>query len=92
MSHSTPTSRINSSLLTFFFVLREHFNLEAFRMSFNKQMRDFPGCPEVKNPPCNAEDGLPFPSSGYLPNPGIEPGSPALQADSSPSEPPGKSS
>ena len=34
--------------------------------------------------------GLPFPSPGYLPNPGIEPGSPALQADSSPSEPPGK--
>ena len=24
--------------------------------------------------------GLPFPSSGDLPNPGIEPGSPALQA------------
>ena len=26
--------------------------------------------------------GLPFPTSGDLPNPGIEPGSPALQADS----------
>ena len=26
--------------------------------------------------------GLPFPSPGYLPNPGIEPGSPTLQADS----------
>ena len=26
--------------------------------------------------------GLPFPSPGYLPNPGIEPGSPALQTDS----------
>ena len=36
--------------------------------------------------------GLPFPSSGDLPNPGIEPGSPALQADSLQSEPPGKSS
>ena len=33
---------------------------------------------------------LPFPSSGDLPNPGIKPGSPALQADSLPSEPPGK--
>ena len=30
--------------------------------------------------------GLPFPSPGDLPNPGIEPRSPALQA----SEPPGK--
>ena len=31
-----------------------------------------------------------FPSSGDLPNPGIEPSSPALQADSLPSEPPEK--
>ena len=36
--------------------------------------------------------GLPFPSPGDLPNPGIEPGSPALQADSLPSESPGESS
>ena len=34
--------------------------------------------------------GLPFPAPGDLPNPGIEPGSPALQADSLPAEPPGK--
>ena len=34
--------------------------------------------------------GLPFPSPGDLPNPGIEPGSPALQADSLLSEPPEK--
>jgi len=35
--------------------------------------------------------GLPFPSSGYLPHPGIKPGSLLfLQADSLPSEPPGK--
>ena len=33
--------------------------------------------------------GLPWPSPGYLPDPGIEPGSPALQAGSLPSEPPG---
>ena len=33
--------------------------------------------------------GLLFPSPGDLPNPGIEPGSLALQADSLPSEPPG---
>ena len=33
--------------------------------------------------------GLPFPSPGDLPDPGIEPGSFALQADSLPSEPPG---
>ena len=34
--------------------------------------------------------GLPFPSLGDLPKQGIEPGSPALQVDSLPSEPPGK--
>ena len=34
--------------------------------------------------------GLPFPSPGEVPNPGIEPGPPALQVDTSPSEPPGK--
>ena len=34
--------------------------------------------------------GLPFPSPGELPNPGIEPGSPALQAYTLLSEPPGK--
>ena len=34
--------------------------------------------------------GLPCPSPGHLPNPGIEPMSPALQADSLSSEPAGK--
>ena len=34
--------------------------------------------------------GLPLPSPGDLPDPGIEPGSPALQADTLPSEPPGR--
>ena len=35
--------------------------------------------------------GLLFPSPGDLPDPGIEPRSPALWADALPSEPPGKS-
>ena len=35
-------------------------------------------------------NGLPFPSPGDLPEPGIKPRSPALQADILPSEPPGK--
>ena len=34
--------------------------------------------------------GLPFPSPGHLPNPGIKPRAPALQEDAFPSEPPGK--
>ena len=35
-------------------------------------------------------NGLPLPSPGDLPNPGIEPRSSILQADALPSEPPGK--
>ena len=35
--------------------------------------------------------GLPCPSAGDLPNPGIEPRSPTLQVDSLPSEPQGRS-
>ena len=34
--------------------------------------------------------GLPFSSPRDLPNPGIKPGFPALEADALPSEPPGK--
>ena len=36
--------------------------------------------------------GVPFPPPGDLPDSGIEPGSPALQADALLSEPPGKPS
>ena len=36
--------------------------------------------------------GLPIPPPEDLPDPGVKPGSPALQEDSFPSEPPGKSS
>ena len=43
---------------------------------------------DFSRPECWAEQ--PFPSPGDLPNPGIEPTSPAWQADSSPAEPPGK--
>ena len=35
-------------------------------------------------------NGSPFPSPGDLPDPGIEPGSPAFQANALTSEPPGK--
>ena len=61
-------------------------------------------CPTLCNPmECNRQaplsmgfsrqecwSGLPFPSPGGLPDPGIEPRSLALQADALPSEPPGK--
>ena len=50
----------------------------------------------ARQPPLSMEfsrqengSGLPFPSPGDIPNPGIEPGSPTLQADFLLSEPPG---
>ena len=46
--------------------------------------------PSVGFPRQEHWSGLPFPSPGDLPDPGIEPISPALQADSLLSEPPGK--
>ena len=42
------------------------------------------------NYPLQYWNGLPFPSPGYLPNPGIEPRSPTLQADSLPAKLQGK--
>ena len=42
------------------------------------------------SPGKNTGMGKPFPSPGDLPSPGMEPRSPALQADSLLSEPPGK--
>ena len=39
----------------------------------------------------SSQRGQPFPSPGDLPNPGIKPRPPALQADSLPAEPQGKS-
>ena len=41
-------------------------------------------------PQARCWSGLPFPPPGDLPNPGVEPGSPAQQADWLSSEPPGK--
>ena len=49
-----------------------------------------PGSCPRDSPGKNIGPGCHYPSVGDLPNPGIEPRSPALQADSLPSEPPGK--
>ena len=49
-----------------------------------------PGPPSMAFPWQEYCSGLPFPSPGDLPNPGIKPRSPELWADALPSEPPGK--
>ena len=47
-------------------------------------------CKPTRGPPSDYWSGLPFPSPGDLPDPGIEPRSPTLQADALTSVPPGK--
>ena len=49
-----------------------------------------PGCLSMGFPRQEYWSELPCPPPGDLPNSGIKPRSPALQADSLPSEPPGK--
>ena len=49
-----------------------------------------PGFPSMGFSRQEYERGLPFPSPGYLPNPGIEPRSPTLEVDSLLAEPQGK--
>ena len=60
---------------------------------FNSVMPRTAACqlpPSIGFPRQEYWSGWPFPSPGYLPNPGTESGCPALQADSLLSEPPGK--
>ena len=62
---------------------------EAWRAAVHgdhKELDTIPLTPPAPHP----WSGLPFPSPGDLPYPGIEFGSATLQVDSLPSEPPGK--
>ena len=82
------------------------FSYKQANMILQQQVRHFHTCvlvaqlrPSLCNlmdlqlflqPRQNHQSGLPFPSSGDLPDPQVEPGYPKLQADSLPSETPGK--
>ena len=65
-----------------FFFFKSFSHVQLFGTPWSIQSMEF-SMPEYWS-------GQPLPSSGDLPNPGIEPGSPALQGDSLPAEPPGK--
>ena len=79
-----------------------HFLLQCMKVKSQSEVAQ--SCPTLSNPmdwslPGSSVQGfsrqeywsgLPFPSPGGLPDPGIEPRSPALQADALPSKPPGK--
>ena len=79
-----------------------HFLLQCMKVKSEREVSQ--SCPTLKDPmdcslPGSSSMGfsrqdywswVPLPSPGDLPNPGIEPRSPALQADTLTSEPPGK--
>ena len=52
----------------------------------NSEVKVAQSCPTLEFSRPEYWSGLLFPSPGDLPNPGIKPGSPALQADSLPTE------
>ena len=75
--------------------------MAILQMALKSESEVVQSCPTLCNPMDQAPpsmgfsrqeywSGLPFASPGDLPDPGIEPGSPALQADGLTSEPPGK--
>ena len=76
---------------TFEFILMRWMNLEPIIQSevSQKEKNNYLLLTHIY---CRQEywSGFPFPSPGDLPYPGIEPGSPTLQADSLLSEPPEK--
>ena len=65
-------------------------SLSSVRLFVTPWTGSYPAPPSMEFSRQEYWSELPFPSPGHLSDPGIEPNSPALQADSSPSEPPGK--
>ena len=62
-------------------------SLSRFRLSATPWTVAYKASPSVGFSRQEYWSDLPFPSPGDLPNPGIEPGSPALEADALTSEP-----
>ena len=81
MSRFKPTFSVSS--FTFIKRLFSSSSLSAIRIAYHAP-------PSMGFSRQEYWSGLPFPSPGDLPNPGIKPRSPALQADALSSEPPGK--
>ena len=67
-----------------------HFSILAWEIPWTEEPGGYSPLTRLLRPWDWYWSGLPFPSPGDLPDPGIEPRSPALQADALTSEPPGK--
>ena len=61
-------------------------SLSRVRLLATPQMAAYQAPPSMGFSSQEHWSGLPLPSPGHFPNPGIEPGSPALQTDTLPSE------
>ena len=65
-------------------------SLSRVRLFATRWTVAYQASPSMRFPRQEYWSGLPFPSPGDLPHPGIEPRSPALETDTLTSEPPGK--
>ena len=79
--------------------INPHTDYKRLKVSMKVKVKVAQWCPTVCDPmdytvhgilQARIQEWVAFPSSGNLPNPGIEPRCPTLQADSLPAEPPGK--
>ena len=86
----TQENKASLSQLTALMPLSEEKSLSRVRFFATPWTVAYQVPPSIRFSRQECWSGLPFPSPGDLPDPGIEPGSPALQADALPSEPPGK--
>ena len=69
---------------------QEYTKSEVIQLCLTLQPHAYQAPPSMEFSRQEYLSGLPFPSPGNLPDSWIKPGSPALQADALPSEPPGK--
>ena len=96
------TDQVKKGLILFYLILAQSTRVVMLAIWIGR--REFINCLTLCDPmDCSLQDPLsrefsrqeywsrfPFPSPGNLSDPWVKPGSPILQADSLPSEPPGK--
>ena len=84
-TQNTPASKFTASFVVVAFYSLRRVRLFVTWWTVAHEAPPSMGCPRQEY-----WSGLPFPSPGDLPRPGIKPRSPALQVDSLPSQQPGK--
>ena len=97
-SFDIPNADLKSYFIKKLYIIKLHFML--YILYYVLKVKVIQSCPALCDPKDYTFHGIlqarilewvAFPSPGDLPNPGIKPRSPSLQADSLPAEPQGKS-